>query len=323
MMKKRLNLSVNRIAWKLVEQLCAQAEEYGVTTQKMKSGTILIDAGIKAKGGYLAGKIITEICLGGIGNVEITMKQFGDLELPSIFVSTDHPAVAALGSQFAGWQIKVDKYFAIASGPARAIALKPKKLYEKIEYVDQSDVAVIVLETTTEPSEDVINYLCAECGIEPANLSVILVPTSSIAGSTQISGRIVETGIHKLTDLGIDPKRVLSACGHAPIAPVHPKFAQAMGRTNDAIMYAGEAYYTISYDDEEELRTLLAKAPSSASESHGKTFMEIFKEAQYDFYKIDPSIFAPAFLIVNNVRSGNTLKAGKIDVETFRRSIGL
>jgi methenyltetrahydromethanopterin cyclohydrolase len=96
-----------------------------------------------------------------------------------------------------------------------------------------------------------------------------------------------------------------------------------MGRTNDAIMYAGEAYYTISYDDEEELRTLLAKAPSSASESHGKTFMEIFKEAQYDFYKIDPSIFAPAFLIVNNVRTGNTLKAGKIDVDTFRRSIGL
>jgi len=96
---------------------------------------------------------------------------------------------------------------------------------------------------------------------------------------------------------------------------VHPKFAQAMGRTNDAIMYAGVAYYTASYDDDEELRKLVEKAPSSASKSYGKPFIEIFKEASYDFYKIDPGLFAPAVLVVNNAKTGSTFKAGKIDVD--------
>jgi methenyltetrahydromethanopterin cyclohydrolase len=87
-------------------------------------------------------------------------------------------------------------------------------------------------------------------------------------------------------------------------------------------MYAGVAYYTTSYDDDERLRKLVDKAPSSASRSYGKPFFEIFKEAGYDFYKIDPGLFAPAVLIVNNAKTGSTFKAGRIDVEIFKRSIG-
>jgi len=313
---------VNRTAWNLAKKLRDQAEEFGFVAKETKSGATLIDAGIEAKGGLFAGRIITEICLGGYGKAEIFCKQYDDLELPSIFIHTGHPAIATLGSQFAGWQIKVGKYTAIASGPARALALKPRELYEKIEYGDKADVAVLVLETDKEPPEEIITYITDECKVEPDYLSLILVPTSTITGSTQISGRIVETGMHKLMELGVDPKLVTNACGYAPIAPVHPKFAQAMGRTNDAIMYAGVAYYTISYDDDERLRKLVDKAPSSASKSYGKPFFEIFKEAGYDFYKIDSGLFAPAVLIVNNAKTGSTFKAGRIDVEIFKRSIG-
>ena len=326
MEEKRLpmpRLSVNRTAWSLAKKLCDQAEEFGVVVKETKSGAILIDAGIEAKGGLLAGRIIIEICLGDYGKAQIFYKQYDDLELPSILVYTDHPAIATLGSQFAGWQIKVGKYTAIASGPARALTLRPRELYEKIGYNDTSDVAVLVLETVKEPPEEVIKQISDECKVEPDHLSVILVPTSTIAGSTQISGRIVETGMHKLMELGFDPKLITHACGYAPIAPVHPKFAQAMGRTNDAIMYAGVAYYITSFDKDEELRKLVERAPSSASKSYGKPFMEIFKEAGYDFYKIDPGLFAPAVLMVNNAKTGSMFKAGKIDVEVFKRSIGL
>ena len=315
-------MSVNRTAWTLAKKLCDQAEEFGVVAKETKLGATLIDAGIEAKGGFLAGRIITEICLGGYGKAEIFCKQYGDLEFPSTFIHTDHPAVATLGSQFAGWQVKIGKYTAIASGPARALALKPRELYEKIEYWDKADVAVLVLETVKEPPEEVITYISDECKVEPDHLSLILVPTSTITGSTQISGRIVETGMHKLMELGFDPKLITNACGYAPIAPVHPKFAQAMGRTNDAVMYAGVAYYTTSYDDDERLRKLVDNAPSSASKSYGKPFFELFKEADYDFYKIDPGLFAPAVLIVGNAKTGSTFKAGKIDVEIFKRSIG-
>ena len=316
-------LSVNNSAWQLAKKLCDKAEEYGVIVKETRSGATLIDAGIEAKGGYLAGKIITEICLGGLGRAEIFTSQYNDLELPSISVYTDHPAIATLGSQFAGWQIRVGDFSAMGSGPARALALKPRELYEKIKYEDKADVAVLVLETSREPPEDAVNYISGKCEIAPEELSLVLVPTSTITGSTQISGRIVETGIHKLTELGFDPKLFAHACGYAPIAPVHPKSAQAMGRTNDAIFYAGVAYYTASYDNDKKLKELVEKAPSSVSKSYGKPFVEIFKEAGYDFYKIDPGLFAPAVLIVNNARTGSTFRAGKVNVDVLRQSMGL
>jgi len=319
----KVQLSVNRAAQQLIKILCDKAEEYGVIVKETRSGATLIDAGIKARGGYLAGRILTEICLGGHGKAEILCKQYGDLDLLSIFVYTDHPAVATLGSQLAGWQIKIGDFSAIGSGPARALALRPKELYEKIGYKDKADVAVLVLETFKEPPEDVITYVSGQCNVSPEQLSIVLVPTTSVAGSTQISGRIVEQGIHKLMELGFNPKKITHGWGYAPIAPVHPKFAEAMGRTNDAILYAGVVGLVVEYDDDEKLRELVKRAPSSSSKSYGRPFIEVFKEANHNFYKIDPSLFAPAVLIVNNVKTGSIFKAGKINIEVFRRSMGL
>ena len=317
------SLSVNRASWRLVKKLCDEAEEYGVVIKENDFGATLIDTGVEAKGGFLAGRIVTEICLGGYGRAEIFYKRYDDLELPSISVYTDHPAIATLGSQFAGWQIKVGKYVAIGSGPARALAKKPPELYEKIEYKDEADFAVLVLETNKHPTNDVTTYVSAQCKVSPENLFLILVPTTTTAGSTQISGRVVETGIHKLERLGFDPKLITYACGYAPIAPVHPNFAEAMGRTIDAILYTGVVYCTVNYRNDEELRKLVKKAPSSASQSYGRPFIEIFKEASYDFYKIDPDLFAPAVLVVNNAKTGSIFRGGKINTEVFKRSIGL
>ncbi len=317
------SLSVNRASWRLVKKLCDEAEEYGVVVKEDESGATLIDAGIEAKGGFLAGRIVTEICLGGYGKAEIFYKRHDDLELPSIFVYTDHPAIATLGSQFAGWQIKVGRYVAMGSGPARALAQRPRKLYEKIGYKDEADLAVLALETNKHPPKEVITYVSGQCKVSPENLFLILVPTTTITGSTQISGRVVETGIHKLERLGFDPRLIACACGYAPIAPVHPKFAEAMGRTNDAILYAGVVYCTVNCNNDEELRKLVKTAPSLTSKSYGRPFIEIFKEANYDFYQIDPDLFAPAVLVVNNAQTGSTFRGGKINLEVFKRSIGL
>jgi len=315
-------LSVNRLAWKLLEKLCKKSNYYGVTVEKTSSGTTIIDAGIKAKGGFQAGKITTEICMGGCGKARITHRSYGELELPSIFVYTDHPVIATLGSQFAGWQIKEGSYFAIGSGPARALALKPKEIYDKIGYRDNFNKTVVVLETDRHPPTKLMERFAEECKISPENLAVILTPTASIAGATQVAGRIVETGIHKLSKLGFDPKVILYAWGCAPIPPIHPKFTQAMARTNDAILYGGTAYYAVEYDDEEELKQIISETPSKASKAYGKPFIEIFKEASYDFYKIDSNLFAPAILIVNNVKTGKVFKAGEINAEILTKSLG-
>jgi methenyltetrahydromethanopterin cyclohydrolase len=319
----RRSLSVNRLAWKLLDKLIENADLYGVKVEKTDSGSTIVDAGINVRGGFQAGKVITEICMGGCGIAEMTCRKYGDLDLPSIQIYSDHPVIATLGSQYAGWRINQEGYFAIGSGPARALAKKPKDIYEEIKYKDDFDRGVVVLETDRCPPAKIIERFAEDCRIPPENLAIILTPTTSLAGATQVSGRIVETGIHKLRRLGLDPNVIVYASGCAPISPVHPKFARAMARTNDAILYGGTTYYVVEHDNDEKLKEMVDKGPSIASKAYGRPFIEIFKEAKYDFYKIDPNLFAPAVLIINNARTGHTFQNGKINAEALAESFDL
>ena len=327
-----LKASLNIAALPAVEKLISDAEKYNVTVEVTESGATLIDAGLNAEGGFLAGEIVTEICLGGYGEAKITPIQYGDIVLPSIFVVTDHPALSTLASQFAGWQIKEGDFSAIASGPARALALKPKHIYEKLNYKEEADTAILVLEAEKKPPETVIKQIAEKCRVTPKKLYLIAFSTTSLTGATQVSGRIVETGLHKLERLGLDPKIVTHAWGYAPIVPVHPNSGEAMGRTNDAILYGGVTNYTVKYEDERQLEEIVKQAPSSASHmlqeakklaEKSPRFLEIFKEAGFDFYKIDSDIFAPAIVAVTNKNSGKTFRAGSLDVEVMKGSLGL
>jgi methenyltetrahydromethanopterin cyclohydrolase len=320
---KTLKISVNEKALSIVFELIKKSVELRVDVIKTSQGATLIDAGVNAPGSYEAGRLITEICLGGLGSTFISHLDYGGIILPTIHVEAHHPSISTLGSQFAGWRIKTEKYFGMGSGPARALALKPKELYEEIGYKDEYEKAIIVIESDSLPTDDVLEKISSECNVETKNVYAIITPTASIAGSVQISGRIVETGIHKLHEIGIDPKLILHAIGYAPIPPIHPKSAEAMGRTNDALYYGGFTFFTIDFEDEKALKELIKKAPSSASKDYGKPFYEIFKDANFDFYKIDPSLFAPAVVVVNNVKTGNTFKAGSFNPKILARTIGL
>ena len=325
-------ISLNKSALNLVNKLCGEADKYAITIEKSESGATLIDAGIDAEGGFLAGELVTEICLAGYGKASILPIQYGDIILPSVFVVTDHPALSTLASQFAGWQVKGEDFSAIASGPARALALKPKDLYEKLQYKDESDTAVLVLETEKKPPEPVIQLIADKCKVSSKNLFLVMFSTTSLVGATQVSGRIVETGLHKLERLGLDPMIVKHAWGYAPIVPLHPNAGEAMGRTNDAILYAGVTNYTVSFEDEVKLESIVKQAPSSSSKmlqearrlaQKNPRFLDIFKEAGFDFYKIDTNIFAPAVVAINNTKTGKTFRAGSLDVDVMKGSLGL
>ncbi len=314
-------VSVNEAALPHVEELSVRADELGVLVEDV-GGATLIDAGLNARGGYQAGLIITRICLGGLGDAELTAMKIGEVTLPAIAVSTDQPAVATLASQLAGWRINVGGFRAIGSGPARALALKPKRVYEEIGYRDAADVAVIVLEADTKPSVDALSFISERCGVDMENLYAILVPTNSVAGLVQISGRVVETGVHKLEGLGLNPTRILHGFGVAPIAPLHRSSEVCMGRSNDAILYGGITHYTIEGEDE-ELMKLAAKAPSSTSKDYGRPFHQIYQEAGKDFYKIDPGLFAPAQISITNPETGSVYTSGGVNEEILLRSFGI
>jgi methenyltetrahydromethanopterin cyclohydrolase len=173
------------------------------------------------------------------------------------------------------------------------------------------------------PSDALIEKVTTACNIKPENLIVVVAPTASIAGLTQVTGRIVEVGIHKLRTLGLSPKAIKYACGYAPIPPLGTDFEMAMARTNDAILYGGTVYCTVEYDDEATLQRTVEQAPSRMSKDYGKPFLQIFREADRDFYKIDHNLFAPAVIMVNNAKTGNVFRAGGINLKILEESLGI
>jgi methenyltetrahydromethanopterin cyclohydrolase len=287
-----------------------------------KNGATIIDAGIECTGSAELGKRIGEACLGGLGAVKLNKMYIGDLELPAVIVGTDYPKISTLGSQYAGWTIKVGKYFAMGSGPARALARVEKKLYEELAYKDGSKKGVIVLESRQKPPDEVTEYIAGKCGIATSNLFCIVVPTASIAGSVQISSRIVEVGMHKLHEIGFDPEKVRRGHGVAPIAPVAKKDSKAMGISNDCILYGGRTFFFVKSEDE-DLQKVAEKVPSAISEQYGQPFYDLFKSVGFDFYKVDPLLFSPAEITINHIETGKIYRAGQLNPEVLARSLGL
>ncbi len=309
-------LSVNEKAMEIAEEMMDWSEELRVKVLELKNGSKVIDCGINAEGGYEAGLMFTDICMGGFGANSITVHKVNEIPLAFIDVTTDHPAISCLGSQKAGWRISVNKYFAMGSGPARALALKPKKTYERIKYEDDYNYAVIALESNQLPDEKVIETIAEACHVEAANVIALVAPTASIVGSVQVSGRVVETAIFKLNELGYDTTKIVSGTGCAPIAPVVKDDLKAMGSTNDSVIYYGSVFLTVRGFDE----ALFKQVPSSTSRDYGKPFYRTFKDAGYDFFKIDANVFAPAEITVNDLETGKTYHSGHLNGEVILES---
>jgi methenyltetrahydromethanopterin cyclohydrolase len=235
-------------------------------------------------------------------------------------VNTDFPAISCLGAQKAGWTVKVGNYFAMGSGPARALALKPKHTYEVIEYEDDFDYAVIALESDHLPNGEVMEKIASECNVDVANVCAVVAPTASIVGSVQVSGRCVETAIYKLNELRFDTKKIISAIGTAPVPPVKKDATKAMGTTNDATIYHGRITLTMKAP---EIKDYLEKIPSNKSKGYGKPFYEVFKEAKFDFYNIDTSLFSPAEVIINELTEGVMYHVGAVNPDVILKSFGL
>ncbi|AXV36979.1 MAG: methenyltetrahydromethanopterin cyclohydrolase [Methanobacteriaceae archaeon] len=319
-------VSVNLEAKKTVDLMIEKADELNIAVSKLENGSTVIDAGVNVSGSLKAGELYTKVCLGGLADVGISIP--GDLSekfaLPSVKIKTDSPAISTLGAQKAGWSVSVGDFFALGSGPARALALKPAETYEEIGYKDDADIAILTLEADKLPGADVTDAIASECGVSPENVFVLVAPTASLVGSIQIAGRVVENGTYKMLEaLHFDVTKVKIAAGIAPIAPVDPDGLKAMGKTNDAVLFGGRTYYYIESEEGDDIESLAENLPSSSSEGYGKPFYDIFKEADYDFYKIDKGMFAPAEVVINDLRTGEMFKKGYINAELLMKSFGI
>ena len=327
------NVSVNAQALPIVRYMIAHADKLRIGTDRFANGSTLIDAGIAATGGLEAGRLITEICMGGMGTVTLTHSTATSRWPLRVHVSSTNPVIACLGSQYAGWSLSHGEgkgaFYALGSGPARATATKIKdgqeepveELYKELGYHDRASETAIVMEVDKIPPIELIDKVVRACKVDASALTVILTPTSSLAGGMQVVGRVLEVALHKAHTLHFPLGNIVDGAGSAPVPPPHPNFIKAMGRTNDAILFGGQVHLFVKGTDE-AAETLANELPSSVSRDYGKPFAEVFKECGYDFFKVDPMLFSPASVIVTAIETGRSFHAGRLDEELLERSFG-
>ncbi|MFO1270105.1 MAG: methenyltetrahydromethanopterin cyclohydrolase [Rubrivivax sp.] len=315
-------LSVNEAVAPLVERLCSDAAALGVAVRR-EEGVRIVDAGVEAPGSVEAGRLVGEICMGGFGRVALRSAA-ADGWPTWLEVSSSQPVLACLASQYAGWSLAASKeetggkkFFSLGSGPARALAVK-EPLFAELGYRDRAARGVLVLEVDRTPPPVVLQKVLRDCALAPEALTVVLTPTTSAAGTTQVVARVLEVALHKAHELGFALADIVDGVATAPLPSPTPDGGHAMGRTNDAILYGGRVHLVVR-GSEAAAQALAAKLPSRNSRDFGRSFAEIFKSVDYDFYKIDGALFAPAEVWVSHLDSGRTWHAGALEMALLRR----
>lgn len=310
-------ISLNELSADIVVTLTARAEPLQVAVSRLANGAEVVDAGVATVGSLEAGRLFAEACMAGLGTVGFHALHLDDLVLPGVEVAVDRPVLACMAAQYAGWAVKVpasfesEAYFAMGSGPARAL-YRGDSIFDTLDYADPGSVAVLALEARRLPSAEVAAWIAAKCRVPADALHLIVAPTASLVGSVQVAARIVETGLHKMHEVGFDIGTVRAGFGSCPLAPVAGDDLTAIGRTNDAVLYGGRAWYTVETDDA-LIEAVIEQLPSAASRDYGASFGDLFRQYDGDFYKIDPLLFSPAELALTNMTSGRTFRAGHVD----------
>ncbi|QDU11685.1 methenyltetrahydromethanopterin cyclohydrolase [Gimesia aquarii] len=311
---------LNERACRLAEYLLAKAGELKVIPHTLENGATIVDCGIETPAGIQAGLLLARICMSDLGDVQLVPGTLEGQTLPYLQVQTDHAVESCLLSQYAGWKIDVDDFFAMGSGSMRAAAEK-EDLYRILAFGETPAKTVGILEANTLPSVNVVEMISKATGVESKNITLLVAPTSSIAGNIQVISRSVETAMHKLFECEFDVHRIQAGYGIAPLAPVAKDHLSGIGRTNDAILYGSSVTLWVTGDDK-SLQEIGPSIPSSSAACFGKPFLEVFKEANHDFYEIDPSFFSPAVIIFQNLDTGNVFQFGQTNTTLLKNSFG-
>lgn len=315
-----LGNGLNSAAQNVFERMCKNARSLRIEHHEMSCGARVLDCGVNAPGGIQAGLQFAKICMADCADVQLIPGPRDVWPGPWIQVQTDWAVEACMLGQYAGWPVKNDDFFAMASGPMRVKRGK-EEILKELAASDSGQLACGTLECTDIPSDATLKAMADACSVDPSQLYVAVAPTSSIAGCAQVVARSVETALHKLHELKFPISQVKSAFGTAPLPTPTPDFGKGIGRTNDAILYGGSVTLWVTGDDE-QIEQAGRQLPSMASSDYGKPFADTFKACGYDFYKIDPGLFSPAEVTLVNLSTGKSWRFGGPRADLIAQSFG-
>ncbi|MFB6146764.1 MAG: methenyltetrahydromethanopterin cyclohydrolase, partial [Halobacteriaceae archaeon] len=270
--------SLNHMAIDLADEAIDFADELRVGVVELDNGATVLDFGVEHRGGIEAGLLLAELQTAGLATVGSRVASVAGAPRLHVDLSTDHPGLALLCSQKAGWELSADGFEGLGSGPARALVAEEPE-FEVLSYADAFDLAVLSIEADRLPTATLAERVAERAGVDPGGLYLPTYRTASVAGSVATAARAAELAAFRLFELGYDPGNLVSVAGSAPVAPVGDDEATAMARTNDALAYGSQVHLVVEepFDRFDEL-------PSSATDVYGEPFEAVFDEADWDFY---------------------------------------
>ena len=295
---------------KLVGELIRDAHAIGVSVLRGRRGETIVDCGVHESGSWEAGRRIVEISQGGMARARVDLSEIDGIPLPGITVESGNPPLSAFGLQVSMPIDEVDSAIRV-SGPilARFESSRVALAHEELAIVPGWGTAVI--EANHLDLDDVVGALEARSRIPAERLTLVVVPTGSVAGATQIAGRINECVVFTWEEsLGATADAVRHLLGSVPIAPA----GSAGLCPDDFIHYAGSAVATVDSAGL-DLAALAARLTFESTPIHGRRFADLLAEAGGVFEAIpglvDLNKIAQITLI--DARNGATFAAGRRD----------
>ena len=260
---------------------------------------------------------MAEGAMGGLGSIALVMDRASDKWPFSVEVRSSQPVLACLGSQYAGWNLSSEGYFAMGSGPARALA-RVEPLFRPCPIATPHRRQCLSWRPPNRRRRKSWRRSPEPPDCLPKSSPSSIAPTQSLAGTVQIVSRVLEVALHKANDLKFPLDNIVDGIGAAPIPAPHPGFPHRHG-PHQRRHHLWRASPSFSCADRRRPRKRLAqKLPSSASRDYGQPFAKIFKQFKGDFYAIDPLLFSPAEVIVTAIETGDTFRAGGRDLNDAR-----
>jgi methenyltetrahydromethanopterin cyclohydrolase len=139
-----------------------------------------------------------------------------------------------------------------------------------------------------------------------------------MSGLVQVTARTVENAMVKLHSLGYDVKKVKFAHGVAPLPPLGSRTIAP----DDMLSYGSIVHLYVVPEEKKDLREIAKKMPSQTSKDYGRPFTELIREHK-GLRGIDINLFAPAEVYVNNLKSGELYRFGKVNSHLVKKMAGL
>ncbi|QLC32933.1 methenyltetrahydromethanopterin cyclohydrolase [Halarchaeum sp. CBA1220] len=309
--------SINRMAVELADEALEFAGELDIGAFDLENGATVLDFGVEHTGGIEAGLLLAELQTAGLATVQTGMDTVADAPFTFVELACDRPDLALLCSQKAGWEVSVDGFEGLGSGPARALVAEEAE-FRELGYTDAFDLTALTLESDVLPDERVAQVVAERAEVNTEGVYLPVYAAGSIAGSVSAAARAAEMAVFRLFEAGYDPQSVLSATSRAPVAPVAGEEETAIARQMDALAYGGEVSLTVAEDDAEAFEAV----PSTAGDEHGRPLAGVFDDVEWDFSEVAAGVFGPASVTVNVV-GGPTYALGETDEAVLAESFGV